>query len=117
MTTPPLSAQPPVVTTCTSGFIGTDIAISKAKSHDAFVASGSVVKHASTVSPGSGSCRFGPLLSDIALGAGVSDSWGIALDRTGNLYVAAGPGIFGTTNILRIAPPYAGAPMLFFSAG
>src|ERR1700737_2352144 len=75
ITAQPVSAQPPTVTTCIDGFIGTDIAINKAKPHDAFIASGSVVKHVSRVSPGSGSCKFGPFLSDIALGAGINASW------------------------------------------
>ena len=117
ITAQPVSAQPPIVTTCISGVNGADIAINKAKPHDAFIASGSVVKHVSRVSPGSGLCRFGPLLSDIALGVGVNDSWGVALDRSGNLYVAAGPGIFTITQILRIAPPFTGAPTVFYSAG
>jgi hypothetical protein len=109
-------AQAPIVTTCTSGFIGADIVINKARPHDAFIASGAVVKHVSMVSPGSRSCRFGSILSDIVLGGDVTDSWGVALDRYGNLYVTAGPGIFATTSILRIAPPYTGTPAVFYSA-
>jgi len=110
-----VNAQP-IITECTSGFSGFDTVIRKGQPHDAFIAFGSVVKHISRVSPGSRSCSFGPPLPDIALGE--LASWGVALDNAGNLYVAAGsPDVFTITDILRIAPPYTGAPTVFYSAG
>ncbi len=112
----PVSAQL-TITPCTSGFNGKDIALSERQPHDAFIASGSVVKHVSRVLPGSRSCGFGSPLPDIALGVGVAESWGVALDNSKNLFVAAGSGIFTITNILQIAPPYTGPPTVFFSSG
>ena len=40
-------------------------------------------------------------------------SRGVALDRAGNLLVAAGNG--AATSILKIAPPYDGTPEVFFT--
>jgi hypothetical protein len=109
-----VNAQP-IITECASGFSGFDTVIRKGQPHDAFIAFGSVVKHISRVSPGSRSCSFGPPLPDIALGE--LASWGVALDNAGNLYVAAGsPDVFTITDILRITPPYTGAPTVFYSA-
>lgn len=113
---PLLNAQP-TITACASGFMGKDIAINHREPHDAFIPAGAVVKHISSVSPGSASCAFGSLLPDISLGVGVVESWGVALDSSGNLYVAAGSGIFTITSILQIAPPYSGPPVVFYSAG
>jgi hypothetical protein len=103
------------ITTCNSGFFGKDMAIRKSAPNDAFISARRVVKHVSSVSPGAGSCTFGPLLSDIALGAGVGDSLGIALDKSGNLFVSAGSGEFTITNILKIAPPYTSAATIFYA--
>jgi len=110
----PLGAQP-TITTCTSGLFGADMVLRDGNPHDGFIAAGSVVKHISSVSPGSGSCTFGPLLPDIALGAVAS--WGVTLDNDGNLYVAVGSNLAAITTILQIAPPYTGTPTVFYSGG
>lgn len=107
----PLGAQP-AVTPCASAFNPRAIAISGHQPHDAFFTAGGVVKHISSVNPGVGPCGFGPLAPDIALGADVNLSTGLALDRSGNLFVAAGRGT--ATTILKIAPPYTAAPTVFF---
>jgi hypothetical protein len=108
----PLKAQP-TITPCSSAFNSAGMVINKHDPHDAFFGSFAVVKHVSSVKPGSGPCDFGPLDPDIALGPGVSVSRGVALDRFGNLFVAAGNGT--VTSILKIAPPYGGTPAVFFS--
>lgn len=104
----------PTITQCTADFFGTGMAINHQHPHDAFISFGPVVKHVSHVRPGAGPCGFGPLLSDISLGPGINASGGIALDRFGNLYVAAGTS-GAATSILKIAPPYTGSPTVFFS--
>ncbi|HXN23763.1 MAG TPA: hypothetical protein VOA41_13580 [Candidatus Dormibacteraeota bacterium] len=108
----PLKAQP-TITPCSSAFNSAGMVVNKHYPHDAFFGSFAVVKHVSSVKPGSGPCDFGPLDPDIALGPGVSVSRGVALDRFGNLFVAAGNGT--ATSILKIAPPYDGTPTVFFS--
>lgn len=105
----------PAVTPCAEAFNARGIAISGHHPHDAFFSAGAVVKHISSVHPGAGPCGFGPLAADIALGAGLTVSNGLALDRSGNLFVAAGHG--AATTILKIAPPYTGTPTVFFDKG
>jgi len=109
----PVAAQP-AVTPCASALNASGMVINAHYPHDAFFTAGSVVKHFASVNPGIGPCGFGPIATDIALGAGVNVSRGVALDRSGNLYVAAGHGTAST--ILKIAPPYTGEPVVFFSA-
>lgn len=112
-----LAASAQTITLCTSAFGGTAIAIDSHRPHQAFVASTTtpVVKHISTVEHGAGSCAFGSLLPDITLGPGVNSLSGLALDSSGNLFVAAGPGNFNITEILEIAPPYTEAPVVFYT--
>jgi len=103
----------PTVTPCASAFNSSGVVINSHHPHDAFFSSGAVVKHVSSVSPGVGPCGFGPMAADIPLGSGVTVSRGLALDRSGNLFVAAGHG--AATTILKITPPYIGAPSVFYS--
>lgn len=111
----PVSAQP-TITLCATG-IGSSGMVINRHQRDAFFTKGGRVTHVSRVKPGDGPCSFGPLLPDILLGPGMEFSSGVALDRSGNLYVAGGPGDFSMTSIVRIAPPYTGTPEIFFSNG
>lgn len=96
----------------------TAITIRDSPPYDAFIAAYSVIQHFSSVSPGKGPCSFGPPLSDIVLNARLKTT-GLAIDTSGNLYVAAGQGPtnYKTTTILKIEPPYHAAPTIFYDGG
>ena len=113
----PGRAQTTTPTLCSQDINGTDITINKGLPHDAFIASGANIVHVASVSPGNGPCKSGARLPNIPLGFGMSSSWGVALDRSGNLYVTAGANIGNITKILVIAPPYTGAPIVYYSGG
>ncbi len=130
LTTLLLTVQPalatPTTSTCATSINGTDIAIGKPPATIMFHTfigqpNTGIIKHFLGANPGGGACpspgTIGAPQTDISLGSGIGASWGVALDLSGNLFVAAGPSSFGLNQILEIAAPSYTTVTPFFCCG